>query len=479
MATKADCIAAAMKGGLGRIEAEAAVNALFEDKGRVLAARAEGKIVNAEKALAEAWAVRMDEGRAAVAIARKQAAVNILRRREIDARFAAVKAEGFTSMDALEALLVGSNKRFTGARDSIDSRRRAVRADFLGPLFNELEAVGAPVKKLFEDEAFNADVVREIYEGGQGAQSATRANAEGGTALPPGERERAKGSVDATARRVAGILSRYLEQSRLRQNEAGASIGRLDGYLPQSHDAWKLIQGKDARARWLALITDKLDLERSFGIDAETAATPEGRARVREILNDVYDNITMGRDMVTAAEKGRRTGPANLANRLARHRVLHFRDADAFMAYHAEYGKGHVLTGVLGHLDAAARNISLMEALGPNPEAMLKSVIAREARMLRETVSSRGAAPPDSPRVRDGRSPIPSAGGDVGEAHLKGLKDLQTAGALKEGKVAAWWAELTGEANSPVSLGLARYGAVARAVMSRFCARCRFPRWRG
>jgi hypothetical protein len=62
-----------------------------------------------------------------------------------------------------------------------------------------------------------------------------------------------------------------------------------------------------------------------------------------------------------------------------------------------------------------------METLGPNPEAMLKSLIAQEARLLREALSSRGASPPDSPHVRDGQSPIPSVGGDVGKAQLKAL----------------------------------------------------------
>ena len=65
MATKADCIAAAMKGGLTRQEAGLAVDALFEDKAKVQTARAGGKIVNAERATAEAWAVRMDDARAA------------------------------------------------------------------------------------------------------------------------------------------------------------------------------------------------------------------------------------------------------------------------------------------------------------------------------------------------------------------------------------------------------------------------------
>jgi hypothetical protein len=411
-----------MRGGLSKGEAEAAVQALFADKAKVQAARAEGKISNEIQALAGRWSERMEHARIETAIMRKQAAINMLRRRDLNARQEGVKAEGYSGMDGIEALLVGSEKRFPGARDSVDAARVAVKKDFLGGLISDLEALdagGQPVRGLLETDAFNADVVREV--------------------IKPG------GTGDTLARQVADILSRHMEKARLRMNAAGASIGKLVGYLPQSHDAWKLTRGEDARARWIASIRDKLDLERSFETDAATAATAEGRARITEVLSHIYDNITLGRDTgPTATERGARTGPANLAGRLARHRVLHFKDADAFLAYHAEYGRGGVLTGVLAHLDNAARSTALMEKLGTNPEMMLQSLIAQETRLLREK----------------------QAGGAVGKAETQALKDLQTAQGLKHGKVAAWWAELTGEANWPANTSAARIFAVARATQS-------------
>jgi hypothetical protein len=413
-----------MKGGLSKEEARLAVDAMFEDKARVRMAKAEGAVVNEEKAMAQAWAVRMDEARAAAAVARKQAAVNILRRQALEERISVIKAEGFTGMDAIEALLVGSNRRFTGARNSIDAARMALKKDFLGGLFNDLEATNTPIQNLFRDEGFSADVVREI--------------------ISPG------GTNNAEARRVAEVMSRHMEKARLRMNEAGASIGKLDGYIPQSHDAWKLTagqrDGRSARQGWIEGIRDRLDPAKTFGMDAAEAATPEGAAEVTRILSAIYDNITLGRDIgPTAVERGERTGAPNLANKLARHRVLHFKDADAFLAYHAEYGRGGALTGVLTHLDTAARSTALLETLGTNPETMLKSIIAGETRELREA----------------------TAGGDIGRREMQALKRLQEAQDLKgNSQVAAWWKELTGEANWPTNLGIARYTAMARAVQS-------------
>jgi hypothetical protein len=85
-----------------------------------------------------------------------------------------------------------------------------------------------------------------------------------------------------------------------------------------------------------------------------------------------------------------------------------------------------------------------MEALGPNPEAMLKSVIAERARLLREK----------------------SVGKDLTPAEDKALKDLQKAEGLKGGKVTAWFADLTGEANWPANPSAARFWAIARATQT-------------
>lgn len=96
-----------------------------------------------------------------------------------------------------------------------------MRRDFQGALINDLEALetrGVPARKLLlMDEGFGKDVVREV--------------------ITPDS------TGDADARAVADLLSRHMEKARLRMNEAGASIGRLEGYMPQSHDAWKMTSG--------------------------------------------------------------------------------------------------------------------------------------------------------------------------------------------------------------------------------------------
>lgn len=423
MATKQDCIAAAMKGGLSKAEAETAVSAMFEDKRLARAAVARGAEVSEEAALAKAWAVRMDDAAAAAAIARKRAAVNALRRDALESGLARVKEQGGTAYDFLEGLMVGSNKRFEGARNSIANSITALRRDFQGALINDLEALetrGVPARKLLlMDEGFGKDVVREV--------------------ITPDS------TGDADARAVADLLSRHMEKARLRMNEAGASIGRLEGYMPQSHDAWKMTSGgAKAAPRWIDFIRERLDTEKTFGLDAAAAATPEGQTKIQDFLTATWDNILMGKDRVTAAEKGERTGPASLADRVARHRVLHFKDADAYMEYQATYGRGSALTGVLDHLSGAARSTALMERLGTNPEMMLQSLMAQETRELRAA----------------------EAGGTAGREEMKALARLKQGLAQGAGinNIGNWWAVLSGQVSVPVNVGAARACAVLRTL---------------
>lgn len=350
-----------------------------------------------------------------VTTVRQQAAMSILCRHRIDDRIAAVTREGITAMDAIKAVPSGCDKHFTGVRDSIDAKRIALKRDFWGGLISELEAMGStgPVRKLLaEDDDFNKDVVREM---------------------------RGEKTGDAAARSVADVFTRHLEKARVRLNAAGANIGRLGSYIPQGHDAYKLCakpaDGAGPRQKWIEAMVDWLDLD---------ASLPDihDPTEIRATLGRAYDNIADGRGQgPTALEKDEAAGLRSPASRLGECSFFYFKDADAFMEYAKEYGRGGVLDGVLSYLEGASRKLALMETLGLEPELMLKSVIAEQHRLLREG----------------------PAGKTADSAELKALDDSARAESLQGGKVAAWFAELAGEVYWPSNTTPARAMAVARA----------------
>lgn len=246
---------------------------------------------------------------------------------------------------------------------------------------------------------------------------------------------RQEGSTkNADAAKAAKILAKYAEAARIEANRAGANIGRLEGWGgPQSHDEALLLRaGKD---QWVRDVLPALDLERSFGEGVD-------EAEAAQILSETWETIVTGQGLrLTSKEKGQRVGPANLARSLEKHRVLHFRDADSWLAYNDRYGRGNVFTGMIDHLHGMARTVSMMQAFGPNPQVMLESVLEAERRAIRE------------------------GGGSIAQKQKRLAKlnaDLDKA----EGIIGRAFAEVMGDTFRPANLTAAKWGAGIRAVES-------------
>lgn len=351
MATKADCIDMVRRAGASDTEAGEIVDMVLAERKRI---QAEGRIATPSDlaAFATSQAEKMKQ---AASMQRKHAALNVIARAQVTEHLSSWLFHGGDIVEGLMAYTVGSPKQIAGARASIGAKASAILKDWAGGVVAKIEQIPGAMNLIKHDRDFLADVVREMHQ------------------IKPDGKPGISGNE--TARQVGTILAEHSEMSRVRLNEAGAFIGKLDGWVPQVHDEGKLVSaGKDA---WVETARPLLDLERSF----------EGKSReeVDGILGEVFENIITGRDhTITAGEKGQFLGPRNLARSMGQHRVLHFRDADSWLKYHEQFGRGNVLVNVIHHLEGASRKVALMEALGPNPETMMTSVIKEAERLTRE-----------------------------------------------------------------------------------------------
>jgi hypothetical protein len=357
-----------------------------------------------------------EKARIAAALKRKQAALNVLIRDAVDKHLDAQVGKGVPVTDAIVNFLVGGVQD----RQSVSARRMALEGDWLRGMLAEAEQASPVVYDMLnrrpkEAAPFFADVVREMYELRQGGQ--------------PGR----TGNKDA--RELAGIFARHAEGSRLEANKAGANIGRLDGWAgPQAYDDRRLL--KAGQARFVERVTAELDAKRSF-----PGMSPD---EVRGAVGESFLNIVTGQDRAASgAEKGERLGPSNIANSLAAHRVWHFKDADAWLRIHDEFGRGNIATAMLDHLHGMARKVSLMQTLGPNPETMLRSVLANRARRERLTAAGREQ----------------EAGRIAADLELK-------PGFYSGTQIGKAWAVVSGQANVPSNVGRARFFANARSVLT-------------
>lgn len=286
--------------------------------------------------------------------------------------------------DRLRAYNVGSEKQGLGASFSVDAEARARTVALWGEVERGLREAGLlnRVSGFMVDEDFERAVAREI----------SRLN--GGDVAPTG---------DGDALKVAEILNAAQERGRLMQNDAGAWIGRLNGYVTrQMHDRlrvaggfWGMEKNNPARRgrafrEWRDTIRPLLD-DRTFeGIEArDVNASGDDAARqlqangvidnaddVREVfLYRVWWDIVTGKSEALggADDIGDFRPPASLARSASKSRVLHFTSPDAWMDYHQRYGRGSLLANVTAGLERAARNTALMNRWGPSPEAMFEN----------------------------------------------------------------------------------------------------------
>ena len=457
MATKQDCMNAAIRAGATVDEARDIVASVVEEAKLLKAA---GVVAGAEKELAAKIMQRAEAARVQTLIRRKQTAHTIRRRIEVEGAIHEMQAEGASFMDAMTALLVGSAERFAGSRASVSNKKAGIRQQWLGSMLRELEEMdGQPLRLLQEDRAFHDLVHQEMLASGS--------------------------TGDAVARHTAGVFQKHLEWMRVRLNDAGATIGKIDGYAPQSHSMDRLRAAGETR--WVQYILPRIDFEKSLPGVLESDR--------EQVLREMFTTILTGqRRQAGGMEKGMPTLPRNMASSMNAERVLHFKDATSALEYHKDFGEGTIVQAVLGQLQARTGRLALMETFGTNPEAMLQSLIAGEARRLRnatddevallgknmkdrasakikktiaasETALQKALDDGDQAGALTARMAWEKAVGDLRSHMVTDTSDLWQRSRLGGG-IANYYAIHSGEAGTPVNPTLARVCANIRGVQA-------------
>lgn len=162
--------------------------------------------------------------------------------------------------------------------------------------------------------------------------------------------------------KAAKAYTDTLEDLRVRANAAGADIGKLDyGYLPQPHDVGRIARA--GREKWVQDIIGKLARDRYTKADGSIMDDAE----LADMLGGVYDTLS------TEGRNKRVPGGGGGGSRASRfddaHRSIHFKDADSYLAYLGEYGRGSMMQSIHGHVGMMAKSIGLMEEFGANPNS--------------------------------------------------------------------------------------------------------------
>ena len=153
-------------------------------------------------------------------------------------------------------------------------------------------------------------------------------------------------------------------------NAKGGSIPKNEKWLmPQNHDAKAILKiGLD---EWKAKISNLVDRNQIL----DDTGRPLDNDSLEEALDQVYETITTNginktRDFAATTGSG-----AKLSRRGSERRFLFFKDADSWLEYQKEFGKGDIFTTLTDHVDSKANDIALMEIFGTKPREAFEGLL--------------------------------------------------------------------------------------------------------
>lgn len=267
----------------------------------------------------------------------------------------------------LRSAVNGTQRNVSGARVSAAGQQDVVRAQLVGGLHAALNKLGKDDLRLFLSDAAELDIARVMFK--------------------LSEESDVKGLPDAAVR-IGRVLHEFQETARNMANKEGAAIGKYAGYIFRATHEVDKIAGHELE--WKRAAAEAFDLPRMMA-EMEMATSDE-------VINSLFQTLSTGLHLkAVAPDPTRKGGLGSLANRLSKEKVIHFKDADAFMAYNKAFGFGNLRESVVGGLEHAARQIGLMQVLGTNPAAFLDSMEAKLAAVLK----ARNPTPEQVTRFRD------------------------------------------------------------------------------
>ncbi|AWL20197.1 hypothetical protein DIW83_14775 [Acinetobacter nosocomialis] len=273
----------------------------------------------------------------------KIAAQDILKQSQ---NIAALDHGKLSSMEVIDRM-VAAHGDMSGIQ-SIDSKARGIAAIYRGDLVDFYTNIKGGLG-IFTDQELVQKIVRERFGENTG---------------------------DALAKKISDKMGGVFETMRDRFNRNGGDIGKLDNWgLPQTHNLEKIAKaGKEA---WVNKAESLIDTRQYVHENGDYYSQQE----IRSLLEYTYD--TLSSDGANKIEVGRQAtggGTSKVTNRHGESRVLHFKDAEAWLEYQSDFGGMQFVDLVESHINGLSKDIAMVENLGSNPKTALKILMDAAAK---------------------------------------------------------------------------------------------------
>lgn len=239
------------------------------------------------------------------------------------------------NLNRMNDLVAGGEKPYGAVAEvlnQVDVARKGVERQYFSRMMATIESTNPKFFGMIEDARGIGHLVAEIF---------------------------GHDTADPVAKAAAKTWLETVDAMRQRFNLAGGDVGRLAyGYLPQPHDPARIraVSMDQFAAKVLPL------LNRSYYVDE--AGRQLDDLRLSEVVGMFYRTLnTEGANQLIPGEF---RGRAMEAKHGSQHREIHFAGPDEYMAYMQEFGRGSVFDAMQHHVARLARDIALVENLGPN-----------------------------------------------------------------------------------------------------------------
>lgn len=172
---------------------------------------------------------------------------------------------------------------------------------------------------------------------------------------------------DPVAKKISDKMGEVFENMRERFNRSGGDVGKLDDWgLPQTHDLAKIV--KAGKQTWVEKAETLIDTSKYVHEDG----TYYSQQEIRVVLEYAFD--TLSSNGANKTEIGRQSfgGNSKITSRHSESRVLHFKSADAWLDYQADFGGMPFVDLVEAHINGLSKDIALAENLGSNPKNAMR-----------------------------------------------------------------------------------------------------------
>lgn len=262
--------------------------------------------------------------------------------------------------------------------DMVDKHAVGVAKEYASQLVATLEAVHPRFFGMIENDSAVAGLLAEISGVDTGNAELKRA-AQAWIQCTDGLRERYNRAGGDIKSREDWIMPQTHNQGKvinaarvLAEKTPVSTTGRMAARAASTVNRFKKHDAMANREAWVEFVFTRLDKSQYLDDNLKQMSDPQ----IKNVLREAYLSITENGDQGKKLSDAKAAQGKAKANQRQEHRSIHFKDHTARIEYNRMFGQDPSILGtMLSHVSSMARDITLLEEMGPSPTGTFNTLV--------------------------------------------------------------------------------------------------------